>query len=401
MPSALAIPLPMPTRHEAYLRHARCYVALAEEANAQLSGPDQSIWLQELDADYACLLAALRWLRSQNDGVLGSRLALALSTFWEVRGYWAEGRQWLEAMAAVKGPLDEALLARVLNEAGVFCRMLCDWEGASELFLRALEIHEKHGDLKGRSITLNGLGVAALMQGQQAAAKKFFEEALAVSYQRGDPANIARGLGNLALVYSNDRDYAAAKKLQEESLSIQRIQGGKREIADGLTNLGNSYFFQGDYEEAKRCYQESLELKEKLNYQPGLGNSYINLATLSKKLGEYSEAYDYVRESLIINKNVGDMEGFACVFEIRAEVAAVRGLSEWVILWYAAAAALRRKHHVPLRAADAKEIKNDIAGIRASLGEQAFQRAWRRGRAMSLPCAIALALKGDDETASL
>ena len=73
-------------------------------------------------------------------------------------------------------------------------------------------------------------------------------------------------------------------------------------------------------------------------------------------------------------------------------------LNEWFILWHAVAAALRRRHRIPLPAAEAEEIRNEIAEARASLGEQAFQKAQRRGRTLSLPSAIALALKGDDES---
>ena len=400
----MPMPSKMPRLYEAFLGHAVGCVALAEEADAALAGPDQAAVLHEMDLDRECLLAALRWLRAQRGGgALGSRLTLALCLFWEIRGYWTEARQWLGAMVTVadgEEGFDEALLVRMLNEAGIFARMQNDWESASLLFQRALVIHSRRADLKGQGIALNGLGTVALLQGNQDAARKAFKDALTVYYERGDPADIAKGLGNLALTYFNERDYTAAEKLQEQSLALRQEIGNQREIADALSNLGNTHYFQGSYREAKLRHQESLDLKVVLGYQPGLSDSYINLATLSKKLGEYGAAHNYVRESLIINKNIGDMEGFACAFECLAELATVRGLSEWVVFWYAVAAALRKKHSVPLPTADAEEIKNDIAGIRAALGEQAFQKARRRGRTMSLPCAIVLALKGDDEGAS-
>lgn len=402
MPSPAPTPSKMPRLYEAFLGHARGCVTLAEEADASLAGPDQAAVLHELDMDHECLLAALRWLRAQRGGGgLGSRLTLALCLFWEVRGYWTEARQWLRAMVTVadgEEGFDEALLARMLNEAGIFARMQSDWESASLLFQRALAIHSRRADLKGQGIALNGLGTVALLRGEQGA-KGFFEKAIAINYERGDLGNVAKGMGNLAVVYFNDRDYAAAEKLQNQSLDIQREIGNQHWIADALSNLGNTHILQGNYQEAKRCHQESLDLKLALGYQPGLSDSYINLATLSKNLGEYSAAYHYLREALTINKNTGDMKGFACVFEGLADVASSQGLDEWFILWYAVSTALRKKHRILLPAADAEESKSYIAGIRASLGEQAFQRAWRRGRAMSLPRAIALALKGDDEAA--
>lgn len=393
MPDPLPTPSLMPRLYDTFLGHARGCVALAEEAAAGLSGPDQAALLQEMDLDYECLLAALRWLQAQPDGgALGNRLALALCPFWEIRGRWTEARQWLETMSE-KEVDDESLSAQALNEAGIFSRMQSDWESAARFFQRALHIHQQRADLKGQGIALNGLGAVALIRGEQAAARKFFEEALTVYSRRDAPADIAKGLGNLALVYFNDADYATAERLQQESLAVRRKIGDPREIADALSNLGNTHFVRGNYQEAKLCYQESLSLKVALDYQPGLVDGYVNLASLSAKIGEYDLAYESLRSSLEINETVGDMEAFACAFEILADMGIRQCLPEQAVFWYAAAAALRRKHQIPLRLADLIEIEAALGAVRASLAPKVFKGAWRKGQDLSPDRAISCLAK--------
>jgi DNA-binding CsgD family transcriptional regulator len=91
-------------RHEreaAQAAHAAYYLALAEEAEQALRGPQQWLWLERLGREYDNLRAALHWLRSQGNHVEGggeaaeqaSRLETALSWFWIMRGYQNDGRR--------------------------------------------------------------------------------------------------------------------------------------------------------------------------------------------------------------------------------------------------------------------------------------------------------------------
>ena len=85
------------TQHEAFRRHACYYLKLAEEADRYLSGADQETWLEELETSYDNLQAALLWLiEHQPDDDSGLRLAIALSCFWDTRGYFTEGRLQIE-----------------------------------------------------------------------------------------------------------------------------------------------------------------------------------------------------------------------------------------------------------------------------------------------------------------
>src|SRR6266581_8182368 len=88
--------------------HAEYYVTLAEKAEPELAGPQQAVWLERFEREYDNLRAALQWLLERGEAgqsmEMALRLAGALRGFWEVRGHWSEGRDFLErALAGSKG----------------------------------------------------------------------------------------------------------------------------------------------------------------------------------------------------------------------------------------------------------------------------------------------------------
>jgi tetratricopeptide (TPR) repeat protein len=169
-------------------RHAAHYLALAEAAEPELTGPRQAAWLDRLEAEHDNLRAALRWAVEQGEAELGLRLGGALWRFWYVRGYLTEGRERLaELLAAAGAP----------------------------------------GQTAARARALRGLGIVAEAQGDYAVARRHYEEALALMRELGDRRGIALSLNNLGDVARDRGDYAAARALHEESLAIGRELGDR------------------------------------------------------------------------------------------------------------------------------------------------------------------------------
>src|SRR5919198_3449027 len=78
-------------------RHARYFLALAEEAEPQILGADQVAWLERLERERDNFRAALSWSLDRPDSELALRLIGSLRRAWVARGYLSETRQWLEA----------------------------------------------------------------------------------------------------------------------------------------------------------------------------------------------------------------------------------------------------------------------------------------------------------------
>ncbi len=114
-------------------RHAEYFLALAEEAEAELAGPKQVNWLERLETENDNLRAVLGWtLDGAADGSLEQteralQMAGALWRFWEARGYLAEGHKWLESALAASEGRDLSARAKALIGAG----WIGTWSGAS------------------------------------------------------------------------------------------------------------------------------------------------------------------------------------------------------------------------------------------------------------------------------
>jgi predicted ATPase len=108
--------------------HALQCLALAEEAQPQLSGPLQLAWLDRLDETYDNIRAALRWQRETHAAEDGLRLAVALQPFWTARGHAAEARVWFAAFLADPEIRGSKVHARALNCAGVLASVDHDYD---------------------------------------------------------------------------------------------------------------------------------------------------------------------------------------------------------------------------------------------------------------------------------
>ncbi len=76
-------------------RHARHYLALAEEAEPQLRGGSQRDWIERLAEEHDNLRSALSWF-AEHGPAEQLRLAGSLGEYWWVRGHGQEGARWLE-----------------------------------------------------------------------------------------------------------------------------------------------------------------------------------------------------------------------------------------------------------------------------------------------------------------
>ena len=71
-----------------YERHLDYFVSFAEQAELELCGPNQKIWLEKLRADHHNLNRALKTsLERPETRERGLRIAGAISRYWEVRSY--------------------------------------------------------------------------------------------------------------------------------------------------------------------------------------------------------------------------------------------------------------------------------------------------------------------------
>lgn len=291
----------------------RWAVDLAEAAEAGLEGPDQSQWLQVLDAEHDNLRGALDWASGHPGDENGLRTAASLWRYWEIRGLLSEGRVRLEALLTDDGPT--SLRAKALNSAGVLAQSQGDLAAARGFYAEALSIREGLGDLVGVAAALNGLGNVAVGENDLLGARAIFEANLVTSRTLGDARIIAASLMNLGVVaqllmvsggIGPAEGVADAHAYYLQSLDLYRRLDDRRGISQALENLGALAPYQGDDASAHSCLEESLVLRRELRDRSGIAASARFLGHLALRNREYRTARSLHEECLAIESDLGN-----------------------------------------------------------------------------------------------
>ena len=136
------------------------YVARAERVGPELTGPRQGVWFNRVEWGHGDVRAALRWLLDHAEAERALRLATALGYFWEVRGYTAEGRRWLEEALERADEADPGLRARGLSWLGFLLIWSADDpDYPTAILTEALELARAVQDRETIARSLMHLGV--------------------------------------------------------------------------------------------------------------------------------------------------------------------------------------------------------------------------------------------------
>ena len=195
-------------------RHRDWYVALVNEAAAQLSGDDQRRWLDRLELEHDDIRAVLDRAVAQPDPPVAIGVAFSMWRFWQKHGHLAEARARLEAMEAAPWSKDDPRLRARLLEA---------------------------------------LGGTLWWQGKIPEMGRRYEEALALWESIGDEHEIANAHYNASFQHAVPRGVANPDVPDdvenvglahiEAALEIYHRIGDRRGEANALWALGNYHYF--------------------------------------------------------------------------------------------------------------------------------------------------------------
>jgi predicted ATPase/DNA-binding SARP family transcriptional activator len=420
-------------------QHAHFCLTWAEAAAPELRGGQQVARLDRLEQEHDNLRAALVWsMTPAGSAEVGLRLAGALWWFWWVRGYWSEGRVWLER--ALAGGAPPSVRAVALLGASWLAREQGDVAQAVALAKESLSLYREVGDTRGTAAALHSLAWVARRQSDLEQATVYLEESLGLYRALGDKRGIADALGSLAWVAEDQGDYGRQGVLFDECLALYRELGDKRGIADALLGLGWVTFAHGDYEQAGRHFEESLALFRELGSKRDIATALNHLGELARAQGDYERAAVSYNEDLLLSRKLGDKMAIAHVLHNLGHIAHRQGDDERATAHFtesldlcramgskvgiayclAGLAGVVEAQGQPRRAArlfgavhslldatsgvlepiDRLEYERNAADARAQLGEAAYATAWAEGQAMPLEQAIAEALRGTAEVTS-
>lgn len=339
----------------AFARHAAYFTNLAERADRAGNTPEQVIWLRRLATEIHNLRVALAW-SLDHDPVVTLRLAGALGMFWMTQALMREGGDWIES-ALARGP-------------------------SAPLSIRAKALR-RAGDL-------------ACWQGEYRLAASKLEDALSIFREIGDEAGIGITLFGLARTAHFSGDFEPALSLYEQTIQLQEKLGNWYAVAGATGNRGMMYSRQGDLERGQRQVETALRLCREHDYPMQVAIWARDLGELFlRHNGDQSRARELIFEALQI-----DAESSPLRIPENLEVVALLALGERqpdrAARLHGAAHRLRTLTGFPRTWEECQDFEADVAAIRSALGPEAFDAAWKAGKAMTVEEAIAEALQQPD-----
>ena len=331
-------------------RHLAHYLALAEEARPELTGPNQGAWLARLDPERENLLAAHAWCDHAVRGAeLGLRLVYAVKIYWLNRGLLGLGfRITLEALA--RPGARQRSLAR--------CRGLTD------------------------------AGQLGYFMGRYGEVLALLEESLDIARELGDRTRVAGALQPLGMAYLGHGDPATARGYLEEAVAMARELGNKRELAGALNALAQLHRAENDLERAGPLYESVVALARELGDRESIAIGLLNLAMVSIGRGAADGARGMLVEVLVIAGEIGSKPATQSALEVAAGLAAARGDAGRAAEFYGVAETLAAQTGLQRDPADESFLAPLIAGAAQALGPAPFAAACAAGRSRAVEQAL-------------
>ena len=341
-------------------RHAEHFLALAEATEPQLTESPEAI--DRIEHDHDNFRAALTWALETASAELGLRLGFALWRFWQQRGHLREGRDWLDRLLAMPG--------------------------ASE-------------PTGARAKGLTGAAGIAYWQNDYPAAIGWYREAEEIVRGLDDPVWLADALYNTGTTAALIGDMATVMERLAEGIAIGRTLADDGIIGRYLAAQGYMAFMGGDYDAARAPLEEGLAIAERQGNQMAIGMGHHTVAQVARLQGRHADAVAHYGAALKMGREFGDTAALTEPLQGIAAVAVAAGDIERGVRLLGANEAIRER----LGGGPPPEwihLGDPFTPAREALGDEAYEKAWQAGRALSVEDAVdeALAVRVPSEVST-
>ncbi len=373
------------------LRAAHCdhYLALAETAAPHLIGHGQTEWLDRLQLEFDNLRAAISTSLQDSNPATGLRLGRALCYFWLYREPRGEGAAAL-SVALDRPDAQQPTLqrGRALVAAGILLTMITgEYDAAAARAQEALAIARALGNERLRAEALHVLAVVNGFRGDAQAHLELTGEGLDLAMAIADPHLTAVLL--IERGSSPHLSHAERTGMNEKSLELSRRAGNKVLHLRTLNNLGYLEMEAGEISSARTRLTEGVRLAREIGDRRGLSFNSCTLGFASYLDNADADARAMFDQSLAIAQRNGDQLMVAYAHLGLALVASRAGDAQAAATLHGAADAINDRLGTRFDSLESRLRDADLARVRASLGDTAFQTAYNAGHAPEIPFAAA------------
>ena len=349
-------------------RHRDWYVALVDQAAAELSGESQRRWLDRLELEHDDIRAVLDRAVAAPDPPTAIGVAFSMWRFWQKHGHLAEARRRLEAMAAASWSHDDPRLRAKLVEA---LGGTCWWQG----------------DIPGMT--------------------RHYEEALSIWQTLGDEAELANAYYNAAFTLAvpasseasgpdSDPDRVGLHSFELARDMFHRI-GDLRGEANAVWGIGNYHYFRNYPGNGAEHFRQTLPMFREVGDLTMEAWGLHMLGTALLREGDVEEARTHIEHAIRHFHEAGDASGLTLTFDDMSAVAVAAGDLPRAARLRGAARNLTTETGAQLAGFVEETFESGARpGIRSHMATDDLARYGAEGAAWTLDEAVAYALEGSD-----
>lgn len=357
-------------------RHAEVFLALAEEADRAIFGPDEVRWAATLDREYDNLRAAATWGIGHEDldialGIPGHLMR------WSMYRFRDEVFRWAEHALALPGAAQHPKFAAAAAVAAEGAVMLGDFETATTLAEQGLATAPDASD-RERFQPLEILFYVALFEGRLDDGRAILEEIEPLI--AGEPWHLAFLNYNRSLLatYGNDPERGLALA-QEGRADAVRI-GNPMVIAFGAYAEGEAQL-ESAPERALACFEEAITVAESVGARFVRGVAQVSATSVRARYGDARGALCEFRDLVDQWHRAQHWTQLWTTMRTVAEAFARAGSLEAAAVLLGAI--VDGERGAPAFGEDADRLAALASRTEAELGAERALEARRRGRALS------------------
>ena len=245
------------------VRHETHHLELAERGDAALGSAEQIEWLDRFRLDEDNFRAVLRRALRRGDAVTALRMGQAMAAYWQMRGGYSEGRNWMEQIAGLPsaGPRERAV-AWIIGAIQAFI------QGNFDLLETGLDnaVRLADDDEDQRMVAFADL-LLAIASGAEGDDEQWQDSVTAASRRLeavGEPLAVGFGLVASALLARIHGRLAESRRLAQEAHDLSTRIGEWYVRVYASTQLARAYLELTDWSSAQRYAVESLQAAQRL-----------------------------------------------------------------------------------------------------------------------------------------
>lgn len=327
------------------------FAALARRAEPELLGSQQKAWLDRVEAEHDNLRAAMRLGEEDGRIDVAIDMAAAIWRFWQQRGHLAEGKATLSAL---------------------------------------LESPAAAGPTPFRARGLGALGGIVYWQGDVPGSGTHYEEALAIERQLDDPAGLAEALYNAGFANAFLQDPVTAEARYAEALAIRESLGDENGVTAVRQAIVILLWRRGEFAAARDLQAPLVAAFRSSGERFRLANALMLVTAVS--LGDHAPdaARAAVEEAFGIFRAAADHHAIVRCLTFGAMIAIQSGDPERAAMISGAADVIREPLGTIGTQVQILGVADPAVQARETLGDAAYDAAYRRGRALDLDALASL-----------